>query len=142
MATEVLADRMVNWIRHYDFLAGGATDGFAGRYVASLAVQLRHLRRVARSPLAGARLLRVLKALIFADLAFVRDGGPYESGLAANLGRLRKFLPRYVLADGVVGAGFGKEAATDAGELEIQLAPDIGHGDGFLAEDQADRANG
>jgi uncharacterized heparinase superfamily protein len=100
---EVLADRMVNWIRHYDFLAGGATDGFAGRYVASLAVQLRHMRRVARSPLAGARLLRVLKALIFADLAFVRDGGPYESGLAANLGRLRKFLPRYVLADGVVG---------------------------------------
>ena len=101
-APDVLADRVVNWIRHYDFLASGATEGFAGRYVASLAVQLRHLRRVARSPLAGGRLLRILKALIFADLAFLRDHGHYESGLISSLARLRKFLPRYVLADGVV----------------------------------------
>ena len=100
---EVLSDRLTNWIRHYDFLASGATEGFAGRYVASIAIQLRHLHRVARSPLAGARLLRVLKGLIFGDLAFIRDGGTYESGLIASLARLRKFLPRYVLADGMVG---------------------------------------
>lgn len=102
-APEVLADRVTNWVRHYDFLASGATDGFAGRFVASLAVQQRHLRRLARAPLAGARLLRVLKGSMLGDLAFMRDHGQYENGLIAGIARLRKFLPRYVLADGIVG---------------------------------------
>jgi uncharacterized heparinase superfamily protein len=99
---DVLAARMVNWIRHYDWLAAAADPEFAGRFVFSLARQRAHLRRVSRTGLIGHEAVLVLKAMIFSDLAFLRDGKRFEKSLDHNLGRLARFAKRYVAHDGVV----------------------------------------
>lgn len=99
---DVLANRIVAWIRHYEWMASAADQGFAARFVFSLARQRAHLRRISRRAMIGHEAVAVLKALIFADLAFIRDGKAYEKSLEQNLARLAKFVKRYVLADGVV----------------------------------------
>jgi uncharacterized heparinase superfamily protein len=99
---EVLAERMVSWIRHYDWLASAADPGFAARFVFSLARQRTHLKRALRSNLVGHEAVAALKALIFADLAFLRDGKSFEKSLDHALSRLAKFVKRYVLHDGIV----------------------------------------
>ena len=99
---EVLAQRIVAWIRHFDWLAAAADPAFASRFVFSIARQRVHLRRAARAGLAGQEAVAVLKALIFADLAFLRDGKRFEKSLAQSLARLAKFVKRYVAHDGVV----------------------------------------
>jgi uncharacterized heparinase superfamily protein len=99
---EVLARRIVAWIRHFDWLAAAADADFSGRFVFALARQRVHLRRAARAGLAGQEAVAVLKALIFADLAFIRDGKRYEKSLAQSLARLARFVKRYVAHDGVV----------------------------------------
>lgn len=98
---EVIAHRIVEWIRHYDWLSTAADPGFAGRFVQSLARQRLHLKRVSRN-LAGHEAVAVLKATIFADLAFLREGKGYEKSLDQALARLARFVKRYVLHDGVV----------------------------------------
>lgn len=99
---EVLAARIVNWIRHYDWLSAAADPGFGARFVLSLGRQRAHLRRIARTGLVGHEAVAVLKAMIFADLAFLRDGKHFEKSLEHNLGRLTRFVKRYVAHDGVV----------------------------------------
>jgi len=99
---EVLAQRIVSWIRHFDWLAAAADPGFSGRFVTALSRQRVHLRRVSRTGLVGQEAVAVLKALIFADLAFLRDGKRYEKNLAQSLARLARFVKRYVAHDGVV----------------------------------------
>ena len=99
---EVLAQRIVAWIRHFDWLAAAADPDFSARFVFAIARQRVHLRRAARTALGGQEAVLVLKALIFADLAFIRDGKRYEKSLAQSLSRLAKFVKRYVLHDGVV----------------------------------------
>jgi uncharacterized heparinase superfamily protein len=99
---DVLAERMVAWIRHYDWLAAAADPGFPARFVLSLARQRVHLRRALRAGLIGHEAVVALKALIFADLAFLRDGKRFEKSLEHTLGRLARFVKRYVLHDGIV----------------------------------------
>jgi uncharacterized heparinase superfamily protein len=99
---EVLAQRIVAWIRHFDWLAAAADPDFSARFVFAIARQRVHLRRAARTALGGQEAVLVLKALIFADLAFIRDGKRYEKSLAHSLSRLAKFVKRYVAHDGVV----------------------------------------
>ncbi len=99
---DVLANRIVNWIRHYDWLAAAADPGFPARFVLSVGRQRAHLRRAARTGMIGHEAVAVLKAMIFADLAFLRDGKRFEKSLEHNLGRLAKFVKRYVGHDGVV----------------------------------------
>jgi len=99
---EVLAERIVSWIRHYDWLATAADPGFAARFVFSLARQRAHLRRALRAGLVGQEAVAALKALIFADLAFLRDGKRFEKSLEQTLSRLARFVKRYVLHDGIV----------------------------------------
>ncbi len=99
---DVLAERIVAWIRHYDWLATAADPGFAARFVLSLARQRKHLRRTLRAGLIGHEAVGALKALIFADLAFLRDGKRFERSLEQTLGRLSRFVKRYVLHDGIV----------------------------------------
>jgi uncharacterized heparinase superfamily protein len=99
---DVLAERIVSWIRHYDWLATAADAGFAARFVFSLARQRAHLRRALRAGLVGHEAVAALKALIFADLAFLRDGKRFEKSLDQALSRLAKFVKRYVLHDGIV----------------------------------------
>ena len=99
---EVLAARIVNWIRHYDWLAAAADPGFPARFVLAVGRQRAHLRRASRTGMIGHEAVAVLKAMIFADLAFLRDGKRFEKSLEHNLGRLAKFVKRYVGHDGVV----------------------------------------
>jgi uncharacterized heparinase superfamily protein len=99
---EVLGQRLVAWIRHFDWLAAAADPDFSARFVFAIARQRVHLRRAARTALGGQEAVLVLKALIFADLAFIRDGKRYEKSLAQSLSRLAKFVKRYVAHDGVV----------------------------------------
>jgi len=99
---DVLANRIVNWIRHYDWLAAVADPGFPARFVLAVGRQRAHLRRAARTGMVGHEAVAVLKAMIFADLAFLRDGKRFEKSLEHNLGRLAKFVKRYVGHDGVV----------------------------------------
>jgi uncharacterized heparinase superfamily protein len=99
---EVLAERIVSWIRHYDWLAAAADPGFAARFVFSLARQRTHLRRALRTGLVGHEAVAAFKALIFVDLAFLRDGKHFEKNLEQTLSRLAKFVKRYVLHDGIV----------------------------------------
>lgn len=99
---EVVANRIVNWIRHYEWMAAASDPGFAARFVLSISRQRVHLRRVARHGMIGHEAVAVLKALIFADLAFIRDGKHFEKGLEQSLSRLAKFVKRYVLHDGIV----------------------------------------
>ena len=99
---EVLAERIVSWIRHYDWLSTAADPDFAARLVFSLARQRTHLRRTLRAGLNGHEAVGVLKAMVFADLAFLRDGKRFEKSLEQTLSRLSKFVKRYVLHDGIV----------------------------------------
>ena len=99
---EVLAARIVNWIRHYDWLAAAADPGFPARFVLSLARQRAHLKRAIRAGLVGHEAVVVLKAMIFADIAFLRDGKRFDNSLEHNLARLARFVKRYVAHDGVV----------------------------------------
>lgn len=99
---EVLAARIVHWIRHYDWLAAAADPAFPSRFVQSLGRQRAHLRRVARTGLIGHDTVQALKAMIFADIAFLRDGKRFEKNLEQNLARLARFVKRYVGHDGVV----------------------------------------
>ncbi len=99
---DVLAARIVSWIRHYDWLATADEPGFAGRFVAALGRQRVHLRRACRTGMVGHEAIAALKAMIFADLAFLRDGKRYEKSLEQSLTRLAKFVKRYVMHDGVV----------------------------------------
>ncbi len=83
-------------------MAAAADPGFAARFVFSLGRQRVHLRRVARRGMVGHEAVAVYKALIFADLAFIRDGKHFEKSLEQTLARLAKFVKRYVLHDGIV----------------------------------------
>lgn len=99
---EVLAERIVSWIRHYDWLATAADADFPSRFVFALARQRAHLRRAVRTGLIGHEAVAALKALVFVDLAFLRDGKRFEKNLEQTLARLAKFVKRYVLHDGIV----------------------------------------
>ena len=114
---DVTAARLVSWIRHYDWLAAAADQGFSGRFVASLARQRVHLRRIAQSGLSGHETVAVMKALVFADLAFVHDGKTFDKSLEHTLARLSRFLKRYVLHDGVV--------AERAPHLQVEVLRDL-----------------
>ena len=85
----MLAARIVYWIRHYDWLADCGRSGLRRRAsCSSLARQRAHLRRVARTGLVGHEAVAALKAMIFADLAFLRDGKRFEKSLEQTLARL------------------------------------------------------
>lgn len=99
---DLLAARIVSWIRHYDWLAASADPGFAARFVNAIARQRLHLHRVTRAGLAGHEAVSALKAMIYADLAFLREGKRFEKGLDQSLHRLARFVKRYVLHDGVI----------------------------------------
>ena len=114
---DVLAERIVSWIRHFDWLAASADPAFAGRFVYSLSRQRVHLRRVARTGMIGHEAVTVLKALVISDLAFLREGKRHEKVLEQSLGRLAKFVKRYVLPDGVV--------AERAPHLQLKVLRDL-----------------
>jgi uncharacterized heparinase superfamily protein len=95
--SDVLATRLFAWITHFDDLAGGDRDpAFRRALLSSLAVQRRHLARLAAWELDGAPRLRALKGLLAATVVL--------GSSAARVGKvLRVFereLPAQVLPDG------------------------------------------
>ena len=114
---DVLAERIVTWIRHFDWLSASADPAFATRFVHSLSRQRVHLRRAARTGMIGHEAVTVLKALVISDLAFLREGKRHEKVLEQSLGRLARFVKRYVLPDGVV--------AERAPHLQVRVLRDL-----------------
>ena len=65
---DVLARRLIAWLSHTGYLADGAEPGFATRFLASFAGQVRHLHRVVRlMPRSGERLTALI-ALAHSEL--------------------------------------------------------------------------
>jgi uncharacterized heparinase superfamily protein len=70
---DVLAARISSWLSYYDLMLEGADATLEGRFRASLARQVRHLRRVLAYVDDGAPRIAALKALILATLALPRE---------------------------------------------------------------------
>jgi uncharacterized heparinase superfamily protein len=95
--SDVLATRVFAWITHFDDLAGRDQDPALRRaLLASLAVQLRHLARIAAWELDGAARLRALKGLVAGTAAL----GDSAARLAKALKTLEREVPTQVLPDG------------------------------------------
>jgi len=97
---EVLASRIVHWIRHYDWLAAAADPAFPGRFVQSLGRQRAHLRRIARTGLIGHEAVLALKA----NGAQILDTRDADEFAAAHL-------------VGSINIGLGGQYATWAGTM-------------------------
>ncbi|MCH7928986.1 MAG: heparinase II/III family protein [Proteobacteria bacterium] len=93
---DVLGRRLVSWLSHHTLILGEADRGAAGRVLASLAEQARHLTRVAASGVDGAGRIAAIKGLLFTAICLPGD----ERRLAHALRLLEHELGRQVLADG------------------------------------------
>jgi len=93
--SDVLADRIVAWLSHYDTFFASGEDSFRQSVIASVAAQLRHLERAWRLETAGAGRIAALKALIYGALCL----GSREK-TERRLAMLVIELERQVLADG------------------------------------------
>src|SRR5260370_15981391 len=97
---EVLAERIVSWIRHYDWLSTAADAGFAARLVFSLARQRAHLKRAVRTGLVGHEAGAALKAQVFTDRAFLRAGERYVKSHEPSTDTMDRVVKRYVMHAG------------------------------------------
>lgn len=93
--SDVAARRIVAWLAHYETFFASGDEGFRDRLAASLAAQLRHLRRAWRWETHGAARIAALKGLIYGSLCFGRG-----EMLDRWLRRLEAELERQVLPDG------------------------------------------
>jgi uncharacterized heparinase superfamily protein len=92
---DVLADRLVAWIAHFDELVT-ADEELRRMLLGSIIRQARHLARVAAWEAIGEARLKALKGLVFAAIAV----GLPERRLERALGALERELPTQVHADG------------------------------------------
>ena len=79
---DVLASRIVAWIRHYDWLAAAADPAFAARFVFSLGRQRTHLKRALRTGLVGHEAVAALKAFPHFNASLSADGESLVEALA------------------------------------------------------------
>ncbi len=94
--TEILANRIVAWLTHYDAFFASAEDGFRTMLRRSLGAQLRHLARAERLEVDGAARIAALKALVYGGACFAER----RDSLARVLRRLETELARQILPDG------------------------------------------
>lgn len=92
----VLADRLIAWLRHLDFVTAGTDDAFALRLRTALAVHMRHLRRLVAHRVPDARRLHALVALCHGGLALPGFEGHLDTGLRL----LEQEIARQVWPDG------------------------------------------
>lgn len=92
----VLADRLIAWLRHFDFVTAGADEAFTLRLRSALAVHMRHLRRLVAQRLADARHLHALVALCHGGLFLPGFEGHLETALEL----LEQEIARQVWPDG------------------------------------------
>lgn len=93
---DVLGQRLANWFAYGDFLCAGADQRFVAGFLASVAVQARHLGRVAASADRDAGAFLAIKGLIYRGISM--PGG--AAALALGLKLLSREMERQVLPDG------------------------------------------
>lgn len=93
---DVVGQRLMAWLAHYEFLAVGADALFRGRFMLSVARQASHLARVLPGGFGGSRLLIAISGLIHAGLALPRGSGLVQRGNRL----LERELQRQFLGDG------------------------------------------
>ena len=149
---DVMAERLVNWFTHFDFIAGDDAP-FRHRLLSCLASQSRHLARATGAMNGGARTLRSLKGLVFSGICL--PGHRPVGDKALNI--LERETARQILPDGghmerspflqmtVLGDFVDLRAALGAAHWEVpgwmqgaidRMAPMLRgfrHGDGKLA---------
>ena len=81
-APDVLARRILAWVGHADFLLGAADNAFRRDFLASLATQYRHLRRVETLARPGREILAVAAALVVGGIALPNAGRSRRAGIA------------------------------------------------------------
>lgn len=95
-APDVVGRRVVAWVSHGAFLLRDAEPGFRSAVFNSLARQLRHLGRTARSANPGRGSLQAAAGLIIGALCLPGEAARAERGLAL----LRRELAWQILPDG------------------------------------------
>ena len=92
----VAGERIASWISHYDFFFAGADEFFQDEFFNSIIRQARHLRRSLPGEMHGLSLLKAIKGLLFAGVAF--EG--YEAWIAQSLTMLSEEIDAQILSDG------------------------------------------
>jgi uncharacterized heparinase superfamily protein len=92
---DIAGERIASWISHYDFFSGG-DEIFQDQFFDSIIRQARHLRRALPGDLYGLGMLKAIKGLLYAGVAF--EG--YEIWIEQSLEFLEKEVSRQILFDG------------------------------------------
>lgn len=93
---DITGERIAMWVALYEFFGASANDQFQDMFFESLIRQARHLSRALPENLYGAALLRGIKGLIYAGLAF--EG--HENWISQALDLLDKEIDSQILGDG------------------------------------------
>ncbi len=97
--TDILGERIANWISHYDFIEacqGQHDEAFNEAFFAALYEQAQHLFKRVPGGVHDLPLLKALKGLLYAGLAF--EG--HEAWIEKALDGLRPEMGKQILADG------------------------------------------
>lgn len=78
---DLLSERIINWLSHYDYFCRDADQKFRDRFFLSLARQSRHLSRIVRTAPRGAARLRAAKGLLYAGACVPGATTRMERGL-------------------------------------------------------------
>jgi uncharacterized heparinase superfamily protein len=93
---EVTGRRVAAWLLNAGFVLGGADRPWRGAFLASLAMQTRHLARVAARETSGAGRIAALRGLLYGGLCL----RPNERRVAQAVRLLIRACRRQVLGDG------------------------------------------
>ena len=93
---DVLGRRIASWTLAAGFLLRGAEPAWRRSFLSSLAMQTRHLARIASREATGAARIAAIRGLLYGGLCF----GPNERRTAAAIRLLIRECRRQVLADG------------------------------------------
>jgi len=94
--SDVLGERLVNWLAAYDFLGPGAEPEFTEDLIGSALVQARHLKRTASWEVRDAGAIRAAKGLIYCGICLPQKQDLLEAGSAV----LERETARQILPDG------------------------------------------
>jgi len=98
--SDILASRIVAWLTHYPVFFADPDHGVSEKLMASVAQQLKHLRRVAGCELDGAARLRALKGLVIGSACLQSE----QRRLPQAIALLTHEIERQILPDGGHGA--------------------------------------
>ena len=150
---DLLGRRVTAWLAHAEFLLKDSDSSFSKRFFRGLALQARHLSRIARTGEDGAERLLAIKGLLYSGLSLpngerrtqqalkllaaeltrqiLPDGGHFERSPSAHLSVLRHLID---LRGTLVSAGQPPpEALNNAIDRMAPVLRAYRHGDGALA---------